>query len=90
MSIIFICYTTCSLSTQTVAPTLPGFQGIKPCFQYLASHPYKPMFISLFLVMAQISSDLHVVGIKLKTAQPRIMYNAINLQIMLEFSTEEG
>ena len=24
--------------------TLPGFQGIKRCIQYLASHPHKPIF----------------------------------------------
>ena len=33
-----------SLYTQTVAPTLPGLQGIKRCVQYLASHPHKPIF----------------------------------------------
>ena len=27
-----------------MAPTLPGFQGIKRCVQYLASHPHKPIF----------------------------------------------
>ena len=27
-----------------MAPTLPGFQGIKQCVQYLASHPHKPKF----------------------------------------------
>ena len=43
MSIIDICYTTCHLATQTVAPTLPGFQGIKRCVKYLASHPHKPI-----------------------------------------------
>ena len=36
-------YATCCLATQTVAPTLPGFQGIKRCVQYLASHPHKPI-----------------------------------------------
>ena len=44
MSRLKICYTTCSLATQTVAPTLHGFQGIKICIQYLASHPHKPIF----------------------------------------------
>ena len=29
MSIIYIFYTYCSLSTENMAPTLPGFQGIK-------------------------------------------------------------
>ena len=27
-----------------MAPTLRGFQGIKQCVQYLASHPHKPIF----------------------------------------------
>ena len=27
-----------------MAPNLPGFQGIKRCVQYLASHPRKPIF----------------------------------------------
>ena len=44
MSIIDICYATCCLATQTVASTLPGFQGIKCCVQYLYSHPHKPIF----------------------------------------------
>ena len=25
-------------------PTLPGFQGINLCIQYMASHPHKPIF----------------------------------------------
>ena len=44
MSRIDLWYATCCLYTQTVAPTLPGFQGIKQCVQYLASHPHKPIF----------------------------------------------
>ena len=44
MSIIYICYETCRLETQTVVPTLPGFQGIKICVQYLDSLPHKPIF----------------------------------------------
>ena len=44
MSIIGICYGTCRLATQTVAPTLPGFQGIKRCVKYHAIHPHKPIF----------------------------------------------
>ena len=27
-----------------MAPNLTGFQGIKLCLQYLASHPHKPIF----------------------------------------------
>ena len=44
MSIIEICYATCCLATQTVAPTLPTFQGTKRCVQYLASHLDIPIF----------------------------------------------
>ena len=44
MSIIGMCYSTYCLATQTVAPNLPGFQGIKRCVQYLASHPHKTIF----------------------------------------------
>ena len=43
-SIIDLCYATYCQATQTVAPTLPGFQGIKRCVQYLDSHPHKPLF----------------------------------------------
>ena len=42
MSRICICYATCRLETQTVAPTLPGFQGIKRFVQYMDIHPHKP------------------------------------------------
>ena len=38
------CYTACRLATQTVVPTLPVFQGIKRCVQYLAIHRHKPIF----------------------------------------------
>ena len=44
MSRIDLCYATCRLATQTVAHTLPGFQGLKRCVQYLARHPHKPIF----------------------------------------------
>ena len=54
MSRIDICYTTCRLATQTVAPTLTDFQGIKRCVQYLASHPHNPIFILLIIRMAQM------------------------------------
>ena len=39
-----ICYAIFLLSTQTVAHNISGFQGIKRCIQYLASHPHKPIF----------------------------------------------
>ena len=41
---IGIFYTACCLGTQNVAPTLPGFQGLKCYIQYLDSHPLKPIF----------------------------------------------
>ena len=44
MVIIDICYTACHLETQTVAPTLTGFQGIKRGIKYLYIHPHKPIF----------------------------------------------
>ena len=44
MSRIDLCYATYCIATQTEAHTLPVFQGIKSCVQYLASHPHKPIF----------------------------------------------
>ena len=44
MSRIDICCKTFRPATQTVALTLPGFQVIKLCVQYMASHPHKPIF----------------------------------------------
>ena len=41
MSIIEICYINYPLATQTVAPTLSGFQGTNRCIQYLDSCPHK-------------------------------------------------
>ena len=41
VSRIDLCYVTCILDNHTVAPTLPGLQGIKKCVQYLASHTHK-------------------------------------------------
>ena len=73
MSIIDIRYATCCLSTQTLAPTLQSFQGIKRCVKYLASHPHKPSFILLTIMMDQISSGLHGMVIQLNTTQPRLV-----------------
>ena len=44
MSRIGICYTLGCLATHAVAPTIPGFQGIKCCIQYLDSKPNKQLF----------------------------------------------
>ena len=73
MSMIYICYTASHLETQTVENTLPGFQGIKWCVQYLAIHPHKPIFYLFIFMTDQMSSVLHGVGIKFKTTQPRIV-----------------
>ena len=44
MSRIEILYATCCLSNHTIAPNLPGFQGIKSRVQYMDSHLHKPIF----------------------------------------------
>ena len=44
MSRIDIFYTAWCMENQTVETSLPVFQGIKGCIQYLASHPHKPIF----------------------------------------------
>ena len=73
-----------------MATTIPGIQDIKQCVQYLDSHPHKPIFISLINMMAQISSDLHGVGIKLNITQHIIFNNTIRKWIILKFSTEDS
>ena len=57
MSRIDLCYATYRLATQTVAPTLPEFQGIKRCVQYLASHPHKPIFYPSYQLNKRILLD---------------------------------
>ena len=54
MSIIYICYTAYCLVTQTVAHNLPGFESLNICIIYLSSHPHKPIFILIILMMDQI------------------------------------
>ena len=44
MSRIEICYSAWRPGTQTAAPTLPGFQGLKRCIPYIASHYHKLIF----------------------------------------------
>ena len=44
MDIIGIFYTAYRLVTQNLETTLPGFQIIKRCIQYLDSHPHKTIF----------------------------------------------
>ena len=54
ISTVYICYTACHLTTQNLAPNLPGFQGIKRCIQYLDSHPHKPIFYPSNIMMAHV------------------------------------
>ena len=44
MSRINISYTNVCLATETVASTIPGFQDITNCVQYMASQPHTPIF----------------------------------------------
>ena len=60
---IGICCTSLLQLIQTVTPTLPGFQGLKRCIQYMSSHPHKPIFILLIIMLSQMLSDLNGVGI---------------------------
>ena len=39
-----ICYTDCHLVIQTGVPTIPVFQCLNCCIQYLYIHPHKPIF----------------------------------------------
>ena len=41
---IRICYAEFRLATQTVPPTIHGFQDINICIQHLDSNPHKPIF----------------------------------------------
>ena len=67
-----------------MAPTIPYFRGIKRCIQYLAIHSYKISFILLTLIMDQILSELHGVGLNFKTTQPKIVYNVMKARIIIE------
>ena len=44
MNTIDFFYATCRLATQTVAPNIPGFQGINQCVKYRARRSHKPTF----------------------------------------------
>ena len=90
MSRTDLCYATCCLSTQTVTPTLAGLQCIKRCVQYMASQPHKPILTLIILIMDQMLSGLHGMGIKFNNTKPIIVWNIINMKIMPEFSTEYG
>ena len=85
-----ICYIAFRLGNQTMALIIPGFQGLKLCIQYLASHTRKFIFIAIIIITDQISSDLHEVGLKLNITQPIFVYNSTNMQIIPQLLTEDG
>ena len=68
---VYIFYIALRLETQTVTPTLLGYQGLKKCIQYLASRPHKPILIPIVNSMNQMPSELHGVEIRLKATQPK-------------------
>ena len=80
--IVDVFYATCHLATQTAAPNIPGFQSINHSVCILLVTHINPYFIFLIIMMAQMSSYLHGVVIKLKTTQPIIVYDYINTWIM--------
>ena len=51
---IDIFYKAFHLETQTMAPTIPGFQSIKRCIQYLDIKPHKYIFIFIPIMMDKI------------------------------------
>ena len=70
-----------------MAPTRHGFRDFKLCSQYLASYDHIILFILIILITYQISSDIHGLGIKLKTVPPIIVYNSTKTQIMTDLLT---
>ena len=87
MSRIDLFYATCRLETQTVAPTLSGFQGIKQCVQYLASHPHKPIFHPSDYYYGSNVIRLIWSGNQVEEYIAQKNWNVIKMQIIPEFST---
>ena len=83
MSRIIICYVTCLLATQTVAPTLPSFQYIKRCVKYLASHPHKPIFYPSNSYDVLNIIRLTWSGNQVEDNTTQFSKNVIKIQIML-------
>ena len=69
---IGIFYTAYHMVTKTVVPNLPNSNISSAAFDVWIFTPIKPYFILLIIMMAKLSSYLHGVGIKWKTAQPRV------------------
>ena len=90
MSIIDLCYATFHLATQTAAPTLPGFQVIKRCVQYLASHPHKPIFYPSNYYDGSNVIRLIWSRNQVEEYTTQNFWNAIKMLITLEFSKEYG
>ena len=90
VSRIELCYATCRLATQTVAPTLPGFQGIERCVQYLASHPHKPIFYSSKYYDVSNVIRLTWSGNQVEDHTTQNFLESHQDADMPEFSTEDG
>ena len=87
---IGICCIICCIETQTVAPILPVFQGIKHFVQYLASHPHKLIFfpynsydVSNLGCVFRRNSVYSGMGLSLVVTRPffdkKIRYTSLNL-----------
>ena len=87
---INIYYTDFHMETQTVAPNITGFQGIKRCIQYLDSHPNKPIFYPYKYYDGSNLIRLTWSFNQVEDYTTQKFYNAINMRIMIEFSTEDG
>ena len=90
MSIIDIYYANFFLSTQTVSPTLPGFQGIKRCVKYMASPPHKPISYP-----SNYYDDSNFImftwsGNQVEDYTTQNFFNSVKMWIMLDFLTEDG
>ena len=90
MSSVETFYTAFRFGTKTVAPTITDFKGINICIQYISTITQKPISTLQIHTKDQISSDLHRVVFRLKTTQPKIVWNYIKMKIMSgRFLTEE-
>ena len=89
MIIIEICYTTCYQATQTVATTLPVFQGTKVYVQYLSSLPHKTIFSLSNYYDGSNIIRLPSSGNQVEYHTTQIFYCSVNICIMLEISTED-
>ena len=87
MSRIDLCYATCCIATQNVAPPYLVSKVSSAMLNIWIVPRINLFFIRIILMMDQMSSGLHGVEIKLNTAQPKIVWNFIKMQITPELST---